>query len=154
MLQALWELGPVGMVLGRRKSGAMDSSATSAMHRAGLLPKGSTAVPPTPGSTSSSSLAVPVLSCPFPPLCPQCGELPGAGTLVRSQQKLRRVLSHRERCGTWICSSMQDSSKAIGSQTGPSGSPRVPCSETRVQQEQESAGAPPCAAQDVSWHSP
>lgn len=97
MLQALWELGPLGMVLGRRKCGAICSHVTFAMHRA--APQGQRGRVPHPSRhqpllSGSSSPVLPVGNVTAVPIV---WELPEARTLVGSQQKQRRVLSPTER---------------------------------------------------------
>lgn len=98
MLQAPWELRPVGMVLGRRKCEAVHSSATSAMHRA--APQGQRSHVPHPSRHQSllSGSSSPVLPIGNVTPVPTVWELPGAGTMVGSRQKQQRVLSPRERC--------------------------------------------------------
>lgn len=66
---------------------------------AGLLPKGSTAVTPTPGRHQPlfSGSSSPVLPIGTVTPVPIVWELPGARALVGSQQKQKSMLSPRER---------------------------------------------------------
>lgn len=147
----------MGTVPGRRKCGVKNSSVTSAMH-VGLLPQGSTAMPPAlaeaPAPRGPAALA-PFCPSAWSPLRPRQAQpgMPGRGSSWgpgHGWGATGRGTGHR----AWTRPSTRDSSMAVGSRTGPSYSPGVPCPTAMAQQEQEGAGARLCAGQDVPWHSP